>query len=190
MVARMREAVKRIEGCREFAGIIPEVRTNLVYARHDAKTPADVLAVDGRITVVAGMPRAAGSVRFGASSHVARLLLAVRGHDPSLRAAINFASNPALEGWLPGYCKGRGWELGLADRKNEPEEVRQTEGASMRWKAEEAVRRAGGKVPKIVYDRGGWGKEPVSVIFGCEPDEVAGEACELAKRFAEARPRA
>lgn len=179
----MQEAVRLIEACPEFAKIIPEIRTNLAFARADAKTPGDVLAVDGRITVVGGKPHASGKVAFGASSHVARLLLAVREHDSGIRAAINFANSTEIEAWLKGYCLEKGWLLGCADRRNEPDEVRDAEGASMKWKAEEAIRLARGRVPKIICDKGGVGKEPVCVLFGENPVDVAREACGIARAY-------
>jgi predicted fused transcriptional regulator/phosphomethylpyrimidine kinase len=68
MYGRMFIALEQIEGCQEFAALIPEVRTNLVYARPNSKSRYDVLAIDGRITVVNDMPHGAGKARFGASS--------------------------------------------------------------------------------------------------------------------------
>jgi hypothetical protein len=52
MYGRMAVALNILESCREFAALIPEVRTNLVYARPGAKTRHEVLGIDGRITVV------------------------------------------------------------------------------------------------------------------------------------------
>ncbi|HMA04999.1 MAG TPA: thiamine-phosphate synthase family protein [Methanomicrobiales archaeon] len=183
MLGRMMVALGEIEGCREFAGLIPEVRTNLVYARSLAKTRDDVLAVDGRITVVEGRPRAAGRVKFGASSHMARLIIELRKVDPSVRAGIDFAWTPHLSEWLQAYCRERGWVYSVIDRRGEPEEIKEAEGASMPWKVAEAVRAAGGKVPKIFYETGAVGKEPVSVLVGRDPIEVAGQACEIARRY-------
>ena len=65
MYGRMIIAIDMIENCREFAPLIPEVRSNLVYSRPNPSTRNDVLAVDGRITVVQGMPKASGTPRFG-----------------------------------------------------------------------------------------------------------------------------
>ena len=56
---RMAMAINVIEGCPEFANLIPEVRTNLVYARTNAKTREEIMAIDGRVTVVGGRPHAA-----------------------------------------------------------------------------------------------------------------------------------
>ncbi|MDM7934937.1 MAG: thiamine-phosphate synthase family protein, partial [Methanothrix sp.] len=73
MYGQISLALNIIEGCSEFAALIPEVRANLVYARPYARSREHVLGIDGRITVVNGMPHAAGKPRFGASSHMARL---------------------------------------------------------------------------------------------------------------------
>jgi hydroxymethylpyrimidine/phosphomethylpyrimidine kinase len=183
MLGRMMAALEEIEGCREFASLIPEVRTNIVYARDRARTREDVLAIDGRITVVEGRPRAAGRVRFGASSHMARLIIELRKVDPSARAGINFAWTPHLSRWLEGYCRERGWVFSVIDRHGEPEEIREAEGASMPWKVAEAIRAAGGRVPKVFHETGAIGKEPVSVLVGRDPVEVAGQACDIARKY-------
>lgn len=183
MLGRMIIAVEGIEECREFAALIPEVRTNLVYARARAMTRDDVLAVDGRITIVEGRPRAAGRVKFGASSHMARLIIELARFDPSIRAGIDFANTPHLAAWLADYCAAKGWVFSVIDRRGEPEEIKEAEGASMPWKVAEAVRAAGGMVPKIFYETGAIGKEAVSVFVGHDPIEVADQACEIARRY-------
>ncbi|MGZ5562701.1 MAG: thiamine-phosphate synthase family protein [Halobacteriota archaeon] len=183
MCGKMAVALDLIEGCAEFTALIPEVRTNLVYALPKAKTRDDVLAVDGRITVVRGLPHAAGKPRFGASSHMARLLVELRKTDSTLRAAVNFASNPALAQWLEEYCRSKEWIFSVIDRRNEPEEIKQTEGASMPWKVQAAIEAAGGVVPKVFYETGAVGKEPVSVLVGLDPIDVAEEICEIARRY-------
>ena len=183
MMGRMVIAVETIEGCGEFARLVPEVRTNLVYARERAETRDDVLAVDGRITVVNGRPQASGRPRFGASSHMARLILELRKRDPSVRAGIDFAWNPQFSAWLQRYCREKGWVFSVIDRKGEPEEIKEAEGDSMPWKVAEAVRAAGGRVPKVFYETGAIGKEPVTVLVGPDPVGVAGEACAIARKY-------
>ncbi|HZD43337.1 MAG TPA: thiamine-phosphate synthase family protein, partial [Methanomicrobiales archaeon] len=187
MYGRMCIAVDWIERCREFASLIPEVRTNFVYAASDAETPQDVLAVDGRITVRNGMPHACGKPRFGASSHMARAMIEIRRVDPSIRAAINFASDPDIVKWLTGYCGEKGWNLIGVDRSLEPEEVKAEEQASMPWKVGELFRLSGGVVPKLFYESGAVGKEPVTALVGPDPLTVAREMCEIACLYAQAR---
>ena len=185
MIGRMMIALEEIEACREFVALIPEVRTNLVFARPHAKTPDEVMAVDGRITIINGMPRAAGRVRFGASNHMARLIIRLMQTDPSVRAGIDFANPPGFSDWLSGYCRKNGWTLAMIDRRDEPGEVRNAEGSSMQWKAQEAVRAAGGQVPKIICDAGGPGKEPVCTLVGNEPIGVARDVCGIARAYAQ-----
>ena len=183
MYGRMAVALNIIEGCREFAAMIPEVRTNLVYARPNAGKREDVLGIDGRITVVNGLPHAAGKPRFGASSHMARLLVEIGKTDPSIRAGIDFANDPHLAKWLEDYCRSRNWVFSVIDRRNEPEEIKEAEGASMPWKVAAAISAAGGRVPKIFYETGAVGKEPVSVLVGRDPIIVAEEICEIARLY-------
>ncbi|MGZ4849214.1 MAG: thiamine-phosphate synthase family protein [Halobacteriota archaeon] len=183
MRGKMAIALDILEQCVAFAALIPEVRTNLVYAKPHAQTTEDVLAIDGRITVVNGLPKGAGKPRFGASSHMARLVLELTRSDPSIRAGINFASNPPLMQWLKAYCATQGWVFSVIDRSTEPEEIKETEGASMPWKVKEAIKAAGGRVPKVFYETGAIGKEAVSVLVGKDPIEVAEELCEIARRY-------
>ena len=145
MFGKVHLALEMLEGCPEFARILPEVRSNLVYARARPKAPADVIAIDGRITSVEGKPKAAGRPRFGASSHMARLLIELHRVDPTVRAGINFAADPALVRWLERYAKRKGWVWSVIDRSREPKRVIEEEGASMPWKIKEAVRAAGGR---------------------------------------------
>jgi hydroxymethylpyrimidine/phosphomethylpyrimidine kinase len=184
MIGRMMIALDEIEVCREFVALIPEVRTNMVFAQPHAKTPDEVIAVDGRITIINGMPRAAGRVRFGTSSHMARLIIELMKTDPSVRAGIDFANPSGFSDWLSDYCTKQGWVSTMIDRKAEPAKLRIAEGSSMQWKAAEAVRAAGGRVPKIICDAGGMGKEPVCILVGNEPIGVAQDLCEIARAYA------
>jgi predicted fused transcriptional regulator/phosphomethylpyrimidine kinase len=185
MMGRMMIALEEIEACREFAALIPEVRTNLVFARPDAKIPADVMAVDGRITIVSGMPHAAGRVRYTASNHMARLVIILMQIDPLVRSGIDFANPPGFSDWMSGYCRDKGWTIALVDRRDEPSGSQNVEGSTMQWKAREAIRAVGGKIPKIICDAGGQGKEPVCTLTGNEPVGVAHDVCEIARAWAQ-----
>jgi hydroxymethylpyrimidine/phosphomethylpyrimidine kinase len=185
MIGRMMIALEEIEACREFVALIPEVRTNMVFAQPHAKTLHEVMAVDGRITIINGMPLAAGRVRFGASGHMARLIIELMKTDPSVRAGIDFANPAGFSDWLADYCIQQDWVSAMIDRRNEPAELRIAEGSSMQWKAAEAVRAAGGRVPKIICDAGGMGKEPVCIMVGNEPISVARDACGIARTYAQ-----
>lgn len=183
MFGRMIMALQHIEGCKDFRLLIPEVRTNLVYAKPGAKGIDEVLGIDGRITVVNAAPHAAGRLRFGASSHMARLIIELNRRDPSVRAGINFAAHPEFIEWLERYCEGKGWIFSYVDRSGEPVDLREVEGRSMPWKVQEVIKNAGGRVPKVFYETGGVGKEDVAVLVGRDPIEVAKQVCEIAKAY-------
>jgi hydroxymethylpyrimidine/phosphomethylpyrimidine kinase len=185
MFGRMTIALEEIEECREFVSLIPEVRTNMVFAHPHAKTLDEVMAIDGRITIINSMPRAAGRVRFGASSHMTRLIIELMKTDPSVRAGIDFANPSGFSDWLSDYCTKQGWASATIDRRTEPAKLRIAEGSSMQWKAAEAVRAAGGRVPKIICDAGGMGKEPVCILVGKEPISLAREVCGIARAYAQ-----
>lgn len=183
MIGRLYIGLEQIEECAEFSALIPEVRTNFVYASKEATSPEDVLAVDGRISVVDGFPAAIGKIKFGASGYMAHVLLEIRKKNPEIRSIIDFTNNPEIADFLKAYCKERGWDFSLVDRSQEPENLKDAEGEAISWMIEEAIRAAGGKMPRIFYETGAVGKEPVSILVGKDPIEVAKQMCELARSY-------
>jgi len=175
-------AVEMLENCREFSLLIPEVRVNLVYALPGAKTPDEVAAVDGRITVVRGSPYASGMPRWGASDHMARLIIEVRKHDSTINAGINFRCDTITTEVVQAYCSEYNVLFGRIDRTKEPAEVTEQDGLSMPWKIEQLTTNFGG-VPRLFYEGEGWGKEPLFVALGNDAIEVAGIAIEIAQRY-------
>ncbi|MFO7675221.1 MAG: thiamine-phosphate synthase family protein [bacterium] len=176
-------ALERLRACPEFARLIPEVRSNLAWALPGARGPADVIAVEGRITVVAGRPCPAGPPAPGASDHMARLVVELGRRDPMVRAGVNFASNPRLDRWLAAYAEARGWVFAVIDRAREPGDLEREDRPSTPWKVEEAVRACGGRVPKLLRETAAVGKEPLSFLVGPDPVTVVDEACALARAW-------
>jgi len=184
---KMFSAIQYIESCQEFASLIPEVRSNLVYAKPNPQSPEDVAGVDGRITIVNNKPYASGRPKFGVSSHMARLIIEINKIESKIRAGVNFACNPKLEKWLENYCREKEWIFSMIDRSKEPVEVIKKEGASMPWKINEAIKTAGNKVPKIFYETGAVGKEEVAVLIGEDPVRIAKEICEIARSYVQSQ---
>lgn len=180
-------AVQMLENCPEFSSLIPEVRVNLAYALPGAKTPDEVAAVDGRITVVRGFPRAPGMPKWGASDHMARLLIEVRKYDPTISAGINFRCDAIAIEVVQKYCSEQGILSGRIDRTKEPAEVAEQDGTSMPWKIKQLVTNYGG-IPRLFYEGEGWGKEPLFVALGNDATEVAGIAIEIARRYRQRTP--
>ena len=180
---RLAEAVAMLEGCREFSALVPEVRVNIVYAPDGADDPGKVLGVDGRITVVAGMPKASGPVRPGVSDHMARLVVEAGRVDHSIRAGLNFRWSERVFEYVRDFCAARGLELGCIDRTVEPKELIGKEKGSIPWKVKQLVE-ARGTVPPVFYESRGWGKEPLFFLVGPDPAGVATRAIEIAKGLA------
>ena len=66
-------------------------------ARIDAKTEEDVAGrIPGRITTAKGKAFACKEPEFGASSHMARMVLNVRKFDMEKRSAIDLKYNPKI----------------------------------------------------------------------------------------------
>ena len=175
-------AIYLLQDCPEFAALIPEVRVNLAYALPRARTPDDVAAVDGRITAVRGYPHASGLPRWGASDHMARLIIEVRQYDNALNAGINFKCDAAIIEVVQKYCAEKGITFGWIDRTGEPEEVAGPDRSSMPWKIKQLATNYNG-IPRLFYEGEGWGKEPLFVALGSDAMEVAGTAIEIARGY-------
>ena len=175
-------AVEMLRNCAEFSLLMPEVRVNLVYALPEANTSDEVAAVDGRITVVRGLPYAPGLPRWGASDHMARLIIEVRKYDPTINAGINFKCDATVIEVVQKYCAEKGILFGWIDRTKEPAEVAEQDRGSMPWKIKYLETSYGG-IPKLFYEGEGWGKEPLFVALGSDAVEVAGTAIEIAQCY-------
>lgn len=122
--------------------------------------------------------------RFGASDHMARLIIEVRKYDKSYREGINFSWTSKISKILQEYSLEKNWEYAGIDRVKEPDEVRMEDGKSMPWKVSELVRKCSGRVPRLFYEGPGFGKEPFSVLLGKDAVEVVIESVEIAKGYA------
>lgn len=96
-IAAMKEAVRIIEGTRGFLAVMPEVSVNIAYLPADSVDAKDVVAVPGRIVKVRGSAKAMLPPEFGASGHMARVLLLVRRRLADVRAVINLRYDRRME---------------------------------------------------------------------------------------------
>jgi predicted fused transcriptional regulator/phosphomethylpyrimidine kinase len=153
---------------------------NVVYAPEGVGDPRQVFGVDGRVTVVAGMPKAAGPVRPGVSDHMARLVVETGRIDHSIRAGLNFRWNEAIFRHVQDFCATEGLALGCIDRSAEPKELIGKDQRSIPWKVKQLVETCG-TVPPVFYESPGWGKEPLFFLVGPDPAGVATRAIEIAR---------
>ncbi|MFX1486338.1 MAG: thiamine-phosphate synthase family protein [Promethearchaeota archaeon] len=174
VVENLFEAVKILESEPRFSQLIPEVRTNIVMAIPNARSEKDVAGVEGRITVVSGLPRACGCIRFGASSHMARFLLARMKFDRSKRSVINIKNDSETLRAVQRMAHEKNLLVSNFNRSKEPEHIRKAEGRSLIWAMNEAIKSVGGKTPDVVVDAGGFAREGLIRLFGKDAVEVAG----------------
>ena len=155
--------------------LLPEVGMNVVGATPYAESPSDAAAVEGRITRTMAGPWPNRGVRFGASSHVARFLIAAREVRPALRFAANCRFDEGVEAALDVLE----WPVAEYDRAAEPEGAAGT----MDWAARQVFEGVE-EPPVAVLDRGAHGKEPMTKLVATDAGTLAERAVELAERVA------
>jgi len=174
MLQELEDAAHRLEGIMD-ATLIPEVGTNMGYAVLGALEPDEVAAFEGRIVRCGSSAKRIGCARFGASKHVARIVLAMSSRDPEARCALNIKfSDENL-----AVCRKARLSVTSFDRAKEPKGV-----SSMTWGVLDAIDRRG-SVPDVIFDRGGVGKEPMIRLLGRSPQEVVSKL----ERIVASRPR-
>ncbi len=164
----VRGAVSMLKNCRGFSELIPEVGTNIGMAVHGASMKDDVAAVSGRIVRADGA-RAVGDVDFGASNHIARVILTAMRFDEKMVGAMNVKYSQDIL----SVCKKLGFSIASFDRGDEPTGV-----STMDWGVEEAIQKSG-RMPDVIYDVGATGKEPMVRLLGKSAREVAEKAVRI-----------
>jgi XRE family transcriptional regulator, thiamine biosynthesis regulator len=173
-IAEVAGAVKLLEASRSFASVMPEVSVNLACAADRASSPADVIAVPGRIVKVKGRPRSMLPPEAGASMHMSSILLMVRERRPDLRACINLRYDKKVARLLV--------RLGLKALIIGTHQSRGAEDPTV-----EALRRRLDSHPPrfdVVVDEGGSGIEPNVYLFGADAGGVAESALRLSGMYA------
>jgi len=160
----------------ELHAYVAEVGTQIAMALPYASTPEHVAGVEGRIVRTSKGARAVGCVGFGASSHMARLIITAMKHEPTRRAAMNLRYDANLLEIL----KGGGAIVASFDRRAEPKEVKFKEGATLPWGLEGAVKELG-VVPDVLYDFGEVGKEPMIRLLGTSATSLVEWLLDLVK---------
>ena len=166
VLASVRRGLAALERTSAITSLVPNVGSNLVECTPDARDIDDVAAVPGRLFDVSGRLAVPGEPAFGASEHVATVLLAARAAGCDARAALNLRYEPSLV------------------------ESLSTDGPAVAFDGERddvdaAVRDALGAVDdpatvSVLYQTGGFGVEPVLYVLG--PDAVS-----VARRVRERR---
>jgi hydroxymethylpyrimidine/phosphomethylpyrimidine kinase len=127
----------------DIGPLIPEVMSNLGYALPYAEGPQDVAAFPGRLVKSNQGLLIPAAPAFGASRHLAPLILTVLDAYPYLRSAMNIRYFSGVEEIAPLLSL----KVAAALNPGEPP-------------------------PDLIHDPGDWGKEPLLYILGPDPQTV------------------
>lgn len=166
LIHRAAAAVERLREMR-IGHLIPEVQSNIGLAISGAVGPEDVIAFPGRIIRRGEEIVTVAAPRFGASRHVAKIVLTVMAFDPSWRAVMNIRFSSSIL----DACRRLKFKIASFRREDEPTLVKQLEGSSLEWGTEKAIRESG-CVPDIIYDLGGQGKEEMIRVLAEDVDAL------------------
>jgi hydroxymethylpyrimidine/phosphomethylpyrimidine kinase len=154
--------------------LVPEVQSNLGYALPFAETCQDVAAFPGRLGQLEKKIVSVSAPAFGASKHIATIILTAMRHDPGFRSAMNIRFSDGLI----ERCKALGWKVCSFDRREEPQAIKEKEGSSLEWGTERVLSKET-EIPDVIFDRGDVGKEPMIRVLGRNPEEVVDKVLKL-----------
>ncbi len=139
--------------------LVPEVRMNVALAAPFARGVHDVAAFEGRISASRdGHILIAGCPRFGASSHMAKVVLTAARKNPEIRAAANICFSEFL---LSALDDAGLKHVGFS-RAEEPLHIKEQEGSTLEWGTGHALNSCSDPTGvDAVWDRGERGKEPM-----------------------------
>jgi len=149
--------------------LIPEVLSNIAFAKRNAKSEKDVIAIPGRITKVFGVPKAVSKPTWGGSKHLALVLLHVMKVSPETRAVMNIRFDEKIEKLL----RELGFKFAIIGPSSEVDDL----------SIARLIASAYQENMDAVIHLGGKGLEANTYIFGKDPIEVAKKVLEIAKRY-------
>ncbi|WGI17927.1 bifunctional hydroxymethylpyrimidine kinase/phosphomethylpyrimidine kinase [Methanonatronarchaeum sp. AMET-Sl] len=154
--------------------LIPEVGSNIGMATKNPQGPEDIIAIPGRIVKTENKVKPVGCPKYGASSHVARIITTVMKHNPRIRGALNIKYSKEII----DIANEIGMKTTSFKRKNVPEDDTMSHGTDKAIKKHKSI-------PDLIYDTGGHGKEPMIRILGHDAVEAVSKAIKISKKHNE-----
>jgi len=171
MLGALEDAVNRFVSNPDSWKVMPEVGVNIAMALPNAKRLDRVAGITGRVVKDGERVVPVGFIDFGGTSHMGRVILTAMKFDADKRAAMNIKfSNKILR-----VCKELELSMAEFDREKQPKDTK-----TMEWGTSQVIEKLG-KVPEIVYDRGGKGKEAMIRILGDSAEEVVERVMRISK---------
>jgi XRE family transcriptional regulator, thiamine biosynthesis regulator len=169
-------AVRSIEGSSLLVRVMPEVSVNVAYAPDGATSVEDVVAIPGRIVRVRGQARSFMKPEYGASGHLAAILLEVERVRPGLRAAMNLRYDQRMSKVL-AKLKMSSLTIGGSYPTGSQDKVL----SALRARLSTAE---GARPFEALVDMGGEGVEPSLYIFAEDASGVVSRSLEIARAYA------
>jgi len=161
------KAISDFSNIKKIYSLIPECQTNFVFAKEKTKSINDILGVSGRIVKAGKDVVVAGTLEYGGSRHVGSALLEMRKKFPKIRSAVNVKYDHKLI----NRCKKIGFHIVSYNRSKEPSKIKRKENSSIFWGIEQSIKNS--KIsPDVIFHKGDFGKEPMIIVFGFNPNEV------------------
>jgi len=161
----------------QIGDLIPEVQSNIGVGLPGAQSAEDVVAIPGRIVKNGRDIFTVAQPQFGASQHVAKIVLTAMRFDPSQRAVMNIKFTSSLL----KTCQRLGFKIASFSRADEPKTVKQLEGSSLEWGTHYAITK-NGFVPDIIYDLGGQGKEEMIRVIADDVEALMDKVLKIHRR--------
>jgi len=172
VISELNRAVELLERSELFVNLIPEVHSNFVLAAQDARGVNDVAGIGGRIVKLKGRARAMSRPEFGASHHLASVLLVVHRRFREVRSAINIRFDERIR-WCMTKLGWKTLEIKIASMDAEDPVI-------------DAVSRAITSttvMPDALVQEGETGLEPAAYVLGSDPFEVANKVLDMASLY-------
>ncbi len=168
----LEDAVKLVENRSSYlVNLIPESQSEIVMTlpKHYVRGVADVAGVPGKIVRVRDKVRATHPPKFGVDSKLSKVLIRLVGTYEGVSAAASIKYDELVD----MVVKELGLKVEYVDLDVYLRQSAETLGSALRESA----------APDILFYRGGWGREPLSVVLGSDALDVVGKMLRIGERY-------
>lgn len=172
LLEELKRAAEKLERSPELLTLYPEVSINIAYAPRDASNLNDVAAFPGRLVRVGARIIPVSKPAFGASRHLASILLGSIRLGESYRCVMNLKMVKGVE----EAVRKAGLKAVSTSIKNK---IRSDD--DVVFDVIEVLKK--NLDAQVVVDEGGIGLEPTVYVFGRNPLEVVERAINIARQL-------
>jgi len=170
MKNELKEAFKLLNSSPFFPYIMPQINTNIAYAKDKAEKINDVLAFPGRIIKYKSGIKILADPEFGASNHLAKMLILAHKKDNSIRSCIDIKFDKSILKIIKELEIEYNYNLRYDDEED-----------PVVFSFREYLKNK--KIPRILIDDGRKGYESICYIFGKNPIDIAKTTLLIAEKY-------